>query len=261
MWGLLIRENSPGVRSVELRPSFDRLLPPDEEQRSASWLAYFGGVQVGTAYMFAQRMDTDDISVQAVTRIFTNSAASVLFGSDEDIVIKFEMRVSALRGLNDFRLECKQMGAALIGTLTPDALRVSGVIGNQKVNTSMPFQRDMLVASMLSPIAALPELTGTDVGRTWSFQMVNPLAGGVQQVNVRVAGTREIDLPEQTADAFLLQFSTGTARWTAWILANGEVLMQGTPLGLVLQRADLTPEAISQLRTPEPDGTTSGASP
>jgi len=112
----------------------------------------------------------------------------------------------------------------------------------------VPYDQDRLLGETLSPLAALPELSEDQVGRAWSFNMVNPIAGAVQPVTAQVERSKELRIRGETVRVFELRFNSGSSRWTSWVTEQGEVLMQGTPFGLALQREDLPPSALEELR-------------
>ena len=109
-----------------------------------------------------------------------------------------------------------------------------------------------MLGEAFSPLTSMPELSKSDVGRTWSVEMVNPLAGGMQTVTVRMAAMREVELPGGKTRVFRLDFSTGSNRWASWVQQDGAVLIQGTPFGLTIRRDDLPTAVVQQLEAEQP---------
>jgi hypothetical protein len=127
------------------------------------------------------------------------------------------------------------------------------------VRTTLPFDQDRLLGEAFSPLAAMPELAKSRVGGTWKVDMVDPIAGRLQQTTVTILSSKEVELAGQAVTLFELHFAMGRNRWTSWVTEDGEVLVQGTPFGLTLRREDLSAALAEQLGTepltPVMDGT------
>ena len=110
--------------------------------------------------------------------------------------------------------------------------------GEDDLKTNIPYEEGRLLSEVLSPLTALPPLDEDLVGRDWTVDMINPIAGTVEQVTVTVVGFKEATLAEGPARVFRLLFATRSTRWVCWVSEEGEVLIQGTPFGLSLQREE-----------------------
>jgi hypothetical protein len=52
-----------------------------------------------------------------------------------------------------------------------------------------------------------------------------------------------VALEGEPARAFLIRVKTPGSRWETWVTADGEVLLQGTPVGVTLRRSGV-PESV-----------------
>ncbi len=127
-----------------------------------------------------------------------------------------------------------------------------GFVAGERVHTELPFTPGVFLGEVFSPFTSLPDLGRSDVGRTWSVDMVNPLAAGVQHVTVHLAARREVELDGKRTPVYRLDFVTSGSHWQSWVTEDGSVLVQGTPFGLTIRREDLPPDVLDQLRTGTP---------
>ena len=248
MWGLLLRAHLPLEPSAGFQPFYDNLLAPGQTERTSKWGVYFGDRRIGEAETRIWRDEIGMISVRTNTEIRLTKAATVLLGLTGTLDVEFLARISPLRGLQSFDLQSKLLNVQVMGTVAGDSMLVTGRFGEDDLKTNIPYEEGRLLSEVLSPLTALPPLDEDLVGRDWTVDMINPIAGTVEQVTVTVVGFKDATLAKGPARVFRLLFATRSTRWVCWVTEEGEVLIQGTPFGLSLQREDIPAAAIQELR-------------
>ncbi len=166
--------------------------------------------------------------------------------------VTFKAAICPLTGLHDFQVNSEGINTRLLGVVDEDTIKVRGYVAGEHVSTDLPYTPGVFLGEVFSPFTSLPELSKSDVGRTWSVDMVNPLASGVQHVTVNLTARREVKLDGKRTPVYRLEFTTGSNRWESWVTEDGGVLVQGTPFGLTIRREDLPPEVLQQLRAETP---------
>ncbi len=254
MWGLLIKQHLRTASATEMRPNYDNLLGPDEQERSSAWGIYFSGLRIGRLDMRVRRETDGTIEVRTTAAVSINAAARYIVGVSGDLDAKFLATISPLRGLMFFQVDSKLLDASLRGSVHENEIMLVGHVGEERIRTTLPYDPDTLFGEALSPLTALPELRESQVGRSWTIDMVNPITGDVQKVTIAVAGSKRIVLGGKKVRAFDLTFTAGSSRWASWVTESGEVLIQGTPFGLTMQREDLPADVLGDLAAPPAQG-------
>lgn len=254
MWGLMLRPHLAVPTGAGLRPDYVSLLKPGEKERTTSWGIYFGGNRIGRSEMLVRQQEDGTIVIRTDAEIKLDPAVEYVLGLVGTLDVKFLVNISPLRGLLLFQADSKLLDTSLQGAVRDDEILLRGHVGKERIRTSIPYDADGLLAEAFSPLAGLPELKRGQVGRNWTMDMVNPVAGTLQKVSVSIARSKEITLADRTVRVFQLSFATGAGRWNSWVTEDGEVLVQGTPFGLSLRREDLPADVLTDLRavTPEP---------
>lgn len=256
MWGLLLRDHLRTQSAAQMRPNYDSLLKPGEQERNTDWAVYFGTTRIGLLTMKVWREPDSTITVRTNAAITISQAARYVVGITGDLDLEFQATISPLRGPMFFQVNSKLLDAALQGTVRDNEIHLAGHLGPERIRTSLPYEQDTLLGEALSPLTALPELKESQVGRSWDINMVNPITGAVQKVTIAVAGSKKIVLNGSKVRAFELTFVAGASHWASWVTEDGDVLVQGTPFGLIMKRQDLPESVLSELTTttrPEPE--------
>jgi len=248
MWGLLLRAHLPVAPSARLQPFYNNLLSPGQTERTSKWGVYFGDRRIGEAETRIWRDGSGMISVRTNTEIHLTKAAALVLGLTGTLDVEFTARISPLRGLQSFDVESKLLNVQVMGTVAGDTMLVTGRFGKDNLKANVPYEEGRLLSEVLSPLTALPPLDEGLVGQDWTVDMINPIAGTVEQVTVTVVGFKEATLAEGPARVFRLLFAARSTRWVCWVTQEGEVLIQGTPFGLSLRREDIPTAAIQELR-------------
>ncbi len=257
MWGLQLRRHLPAEPPEEgLRAEFTELLPPGQSRRSSRWDIYLSGGRVGSSEVQIRREEAGTFKVNSTSEITIGPAAGWLLGFTGHVDLRFSADISPVTGLRFLQIESEVLDIQLIGSVREGRLTLRGHMGSQDVRTDMPYKAGRFLGDMLSPLTPVRELSEDQIGRSWTVEMINPLAAEVQQVQVTVLRSKEILLSGESTRCFQLLFSTGRNRWTSWVRGNGEVLVQGTPFGFVLRRGDLPPAArrLLEASVPTPPG-------
>ncbi|MGD2175894.1 MAG: hypothetical protein PVJ27_10865, partial [Candidatus Brocadiaceae bacterium] len=239
MWGLLLLRNLPTEPSTAPMADYSRMLPPDESERESLWDVYFAGRRIGTSTLTVAREEAGTIVLKSETRIVLEPAARYVLGMSGTVDLKFHASISPLRGLRFFQINSDALDAHLIGSVEEGGLKFIGHIGGDRVRTVVPYRGRGFLGNMLSPLPPLRELDEDRVGESWTVEMVNPIAGRVQKVEVSVTGLTEVFVGGESTEALSLLFVTDEGRWTSRVTQEGEVLIQGTPYGLLLKRQDV----------------------
>lgn len=250
MWALLLREHLRTRSAASMRPNYDNLLKPGEQERNTAWGIYFGGIRIGRLKMNVWREADGSIVVRTEAKIAISQAARYVVGVAGDLDAEFQATISPLRGPMFFEVNSKLLDAALQGTVREGEIHLVGHLGAERIRTSFPCEQDTLLGEALSPLTALPQLKESQVGRTWDINMVNPITGKVQKVNIAVASSKKVILNDRKVRVFELTSTAGTNHWASWATEDGDVLVQGTPFGLTMQREDVPASVLSELHRP-----------
>ncbi|MHC4480894.1 MAG: hypothetical protein ACYS1C_08000 [Planctomycetota bacterium] len=259
MWGLLLRAHLPSPAAEPVRPDYGNLLKPGQQERTTRWAIYFGEFRIGDSEMSIERLEDGTISIHTRSEVNLEGAAEFLLGTSGVVDVDFRVNVSPLRGPLFFQVGSEKLKTTLHGRIRAGEILLTGHVSGRKVRTTLPFDQDRLLGEAFSPLAAMPELAKSRVGGTWKVDMVDPIAGRLQQTTVTILSSKEVELAGQAVTLFELHFAMGRNRWTSWVTEDGEVLVQGTPFGLTLRREDLSAALAEQLGTepltPVMDGT------
>jgi hypothetical protein len=251
-WGLLLREHVDVGTGVALTPAFDDLLDPDETERSSAWGIYFGPLPVGRSRVTVAREEGGLISLRSRTSANLGPALRFVTGKVGKLDVDFTATISPLRGLHHFSVQSELLDTSLQGTVNEGEVLVTGHIGPDRIRTRAPFEQNRLLGQVLAPLSALPPPRKRNVGKSWPIEVVNPIAGEIQRVLVRLERYKTVTLDGEGVDVFEHSFTTGTSRWTSWVTADGETLVQGTPFGLTLRREPLPLETLAELSSDAP---------
>ena len=251
MWGRLLRAHLPSAQPPPFRPDYARLLAEDQESTSAEWDVYFADQRVGKCMTAIERTSTGQITLQANTLVSVGPLVSRVLGVSGDLDLAFRAGVSPLRGLQSFDAESRALDTVLRGAVLRGEIMLSGDVGGERVNARVPFEEDALLGGALSPLAGLPQLDERSVGTSWRLHLVNPIVGRLEEVIGTVMGYRTVLLDGKETDVFQVRFMAGSNQWTSWVTSEGDALVQGTPFGITLRRADVPSEVIGTL-SPEP---------
>ena len=247
MWGLLIRSHVVVPAEMLVGPDYDRLLPAGQNERVESWGIYMGRTRIGESEMTVRRQDGGTLSVTTDAQLRLGAAAALLPQLSGTLDLLFRAEISPLRGLLRFQVGSERLDATLYGTVHEGELLLRGNAGTKKIDTTVPYDPGKLVAEMFSPLAAFPDLSDSEVGRSWSLDMVNPIAGSVQEVLVSLTRSRPLTMGEREVTVYRLTFVSGAGKWHSWVTEDGDVLIQGTPFGVTLRREDMPQGALDEL--------------
>ena len=79
------------------------------------------------------------------------------------------------------------------------------------------------------------------------MDMFDSVGGRMVQVRVSPVAWKELALGDGRHRAFKLLFTGARTQWVSWVDDRGRVLVQGTPFGLSLWRANLPAAAEAEL--------------
>lgn len=248
MWGLHMRANLVAPPAGDYFVDYETLLRPDEvDPPPTVWGIYLGDLKVGGCTIKITREENRDIMVRAKTT--ATKAVTAVLGFEEGLDIEFQASISPLRGVHMLWVNSEQADIRIRGKLVDGEMHIIGRIGNQKVKTSIPHNRNWILGGALSPMTVMPELNRNMIGASWTLRMLDPLSGGVRpmEVTATVVEIADIVLDEQPEPVFKLLFRTRRAVWYAWVRQNGELLVQGSPLPIILRREDLPADVMDIL--------------
>ncbi len=229
------------------RADFNALLPPEESERSSEWNIYFGSRRIGHSTLEIRRAQVGAIELENRSEIRLDPALRYVLGVSGRLDLRIRATVSPFEGLQLLRIDSQFLDAGIVGTVRGDELVLTGHLGEQQINSSVPYETGKFMGDLLSPVIPLEELDEDQVGTTWTVEMVNPLAGSVQTVGVNVARMRQIALGGKDVRVFQLLLTGPTGKWSSWVTGDAEVVVQGTPFGFVVARADLPRRTLDEL--------------
>jgi len=244
MWGLLIRERIVARQVDALAAVYDRVLKPGEGRRESTFGIYFMGRRFGLTRSVVARLPDDSIRARSDTEIDVGPALEPVIGVSGTIKVSFNAIIEPLSGIRHFTLTSEALGVRLYGLCREGELDIAGSLRGRKISTSVPFNQRQFVTDMFSPLSGLPDLDENAVGTTWRLHVVNPLLGGVEQVTAKVESSMRVPTGSGAVLVFLITLNTSRSRWKTWVNADGEVLVQGTPIGLTLRREDIEPSIM-----------------
>ncbi|MFP4176526.1 MAG: hypothetical protein ACOCSQ_01465 [Planctomycetota bacterium] len=240
MWGALLRERLPELFIRRVPPSYDRLLEGEQDEREVVMGFYRGDSRVGEVRSRISRRE-GYVEIENNTQISFGGLLKYFAPDVDSLEARFVAEVSEGSGLQSFSLRSKQLDLMVQGTVRGEELQLTGAMGGQKIDEHLPYDREVFVGDMLSPTTGIADLEQVSPGETWTIRFVNPIAGGVQPVEVQLVASERFEVGEQQMDVYHLAFRAGTGSWSAFVTGGGEVLVQGTPFGLILRREDLSP--------------------
>jgi len=250
MWGLVLRERVAPPVAPPIKPDYDALLPEEETRRESVMGIYMGRARLGQTHTIIERDEMGETKVHNITALRLGALPGYLVPSPAGLEIEFFAEISPLQGLRVVRVLSDALGLSLVGIVEEDHLRMRGTVGHQRFEADVPYDGDLFLGETFAPLAGLADLKHARVGDAWTLQMVNPLAGSLQQVRATIESRREVELDGQKTVLFRLLFYANNRVWHSWIAADGEVWVQGTPFGLTLRRDELTQEALEKLGEP-----------
>ncbi len=151
--------------------------------------------------------------IESHTTLTIVAALRYLLGTPGNLDLTFKATISPLTGLRDFQVHSEGIDTRLLGVVSDDAIKVRGYVAGERISTDLPYTPGVFLGEVFSPFTSLPELSNSDVGRTWSVDMVNPLASGVQHVTVDLAARREVELDGKRTPVYRLDFASGSTHW------------------------------------------------
>jgi len=250
MWGLVLREHVRLSPAQHVRPDYASLLPEDRPFRETTMGIYMGNKRIGQTRTVIRRNELGELQIRSRTYFPLGALPRFVRPGADGVDVEFVAELSPLQGLRMMRLFSSALGMNLVGTVAENRLHVRGTVGAQRFETEVPYDVDVFFGQALSPLAGLADLRRAKVGDVWTFQMVNPLLGSVEEVRATVESRREVELNGEPTVLYRLLFCAQNQVWHAWVTEGGEVLVQGTPFGVVLRRDDLSRELLRELGEP-----------
>jgi len=251
MWTLLVKQNVRSAKTEGFPLSYEEMLSPGQERRESVLGIYFGDERLGTTSTVIKRSQTGEIEVDSQTHLDIGHTLPFMPGKGK-VDISFSARISPLSGLMSVQVHSKALNASVLGLRRAQSITLRGHVGNQTVQTRVPYERNAFVGHVFGPLGKLTAIDESMLGNTWTVQIVNPLRASLEQVEVTVADSDTVTWDGQRREIFALDFETPTARWRSWVLDDGEILIQGTPFGISLRREDVPSQVIDQLLSPPP---------
>ena len=262
MWGLLIRRHVGSYPEGSLAPDYSRILAPEEERRETTYGIYFMGQRFGKTRTVTERNPDRSIDITSSTEIEVGQAPQPMLGLSGTVDIGFSVHVEPLSGLRRLSFTSEKLGLTLRGNRRKDSLTIRGSLGENRIETTIPFDESRFVTGIFSPMRGLPELNEDAVGESWQFHLVNPLSGSVEKVTGSAESSRTVMLDGEETQVFRIILSTDTNEWESWVAAGGDVLLQETPFGLTLRREDIDQSVIrSLLEAPDEEPNETSARP
>lgn len=248
MWGLRLRENLIEQSTPSLQPNYDRLLATEEDERSELWGIYLTDqVSVGTVRATFRRQYDGSITTQVVTTLRRSLAE--LLGFDKGVDLIYHSEYSPLIGLSSFSVFCDAAELQLLGRIEKGEIRLSGWLAQERIEEVLPYDAGDVTGTVLTPTFATPTLQ-KQLGQRWAVRVVDPLTGGVRRIDITVVQKTQATLDEEgpPETIYKLNYVMGRSSWYAWVRENGQAIVQGAPLPVVLRREDLPQEVIRNLK-------------
>jgi hypothetical protein len=247
MWGSLLLEHAVVEPAVDSPYNWGSLLQPDEPEKSHRWDILFGQRTVGTSHFTIRREEGGLLAVRNETQITVDPALRYVLGLAGTVDITFAAQASPLTGLRMVQLVSDALDTNLLGRRAEGSIKLMGRVGEQRVDTELPYDVEAFVGDLLSPVAPLQKVSDNDLGRSVTLDVINPLAGRMEKVTMTVAQSAKLRIGAREATCYRLAFAAGSARWHSWVTSDGQMLVQGTPFGLTMKRHDIPPDALDDL--------------
>jgi len=247
MWGLLLRENLFPKEPPRIGPDYESLLPAGEKQRSARWRIMFAGKQIGHSETTVTRSDGDSLRIEANTTVSIPPSMRLVLGASGTFDIAFEADISPLRGLESVEVRSNRLDLNVLGTVRENTLTLTGHSGRRRINATLPYEPHRFMAEAFSPLAGVPRLRRSDLGKEWTVDMLNPITGNVVEVTATPIASIEVSLADGRRRAFKVLFTARNAQWVSWVDDRGRLLVQGTPFGVTVWREGIPLETEALL--------------
>jgi len=242
-WGLLLRERIGMSTGPTVVPKYEELLSEGEDRRDARMGIYLGPQRIGETQTTVERSTFGSFYVRSLTRVEIKDLPAYMFRTVGDVTIEFFADISPLTGLRSIQVTCPRLDVRLIGTVREGQLVMRGVMAGERITKSIPFMGGPFLGEAFTPMAGLPDLKRARKGDRWTMLLVNPIVGSVQAIRVTVEDRRIVGRGADKCTLLRLGFNSGSQVWQSWVTAEGDVMVQGTPLGLTLRREDM-PQAV-----------------
>ena len=252
MWGTQLRDHLIIGSAPVAKPDYGALLRSEETERHETWRIYFSSFNVGKVDVDYRRQG--DGSIRSTARMTVEPRVSVALGFAEGLSLQFTADLSPFSGLRSFEVfvgphdpEAPCL-AALQGEVHGDTIHVTGLIGSQKIDKTLPYAGDSVGVTALSPTTATPSLDGP-LGERWRVGVVDPLSGDISYIEVSVVERKRVAVwrEDRLELVHKLCYIRGSSSWYGWVDDQGQALVQGTPFGVVLRREDLPAETVAAL--------------
>lgn len=238
MMGQLYRREVRHAKVAPLAPAYDRILPPGVDRIERTMGIYMLQQRFGSARTVIERLQ-DSVRIDNEIRIDGSRIPKYVRPFDADVEISFLAELTPLTGLRTIQVKAPAFAVSVVGRVVDNQIILRGHIGDQPIEQVLPFAQQSLFSDLLSPLQGLPALGRSDVGRRWTLTLMNPVTGRPESVAVTVRERMQVVVGGKPTDVYVLEFKTRGSLWNTWVAADGEVLQQGTPFGLVLKREDI----------------------
>ena len=156
------------------------------------------------------------------------------FGQDIEITIELNAEFDDLFGLSQLRFSMNSGETSITGrgTVKGDQLMISVVTGGSESTYTLPYDRDLIIGSVLGSRVTADDLEPGDVKR---LKLFDPLSQTVRKIKLTAVGYEEILILDRKVSVLKIEQETMGVILNGWVTDEGEMVRQELGLGLVAQ--------------------------
>jgi hypothetical protein len=156
------------------------------------------------------------------------------FSQDLEIEMMLNAEFDRFFGLSQLRFSMESGDTSVTGhgTVTGNNLNVSVLTGGNESTYTLPYDRELIIGSVLGSRVTADNLKPGDVRR---LKLFDPLSQTVRKVKLTAVGYEELLMLDRKISALKIEQETMGVVLNGWVAADGEMIRQELGLGLVAQ--------------------------
>ena len=156
------------------------------------------------------------------------------FNQDLEVEVKLNADFDQFFGLSQLRFSMESGATSVTGhgTVTGNQLKISVLTGGHESVYTLPYDRDLIIGSVLGSRVTADNLKPGDVRR---LKLFDPLSQTVRKVKLTAVGYEDLLVLDRKIPALKVEQETMGVVLNGWVTADGEMIRQELGLGLVAQ--------------------------
>lgn len=156
------------------------------------------------------------------------------FNQDLEIEMMLNADFDRFFGLSTLRFSMESGDTTVTGhgTVTGNELNVSVLTGGHKSTYTLPYDRDLIIGSVLGSRVTADNLKPGDVRR---LKLFDPLSQTVRKIKLTAVGYEDLLILDRKISTLKIEQETMGVILNGWVTVDGEMIRQELGLGLVAQ--------------------------